>query len=110
MNKTDRKQLIVIWGFVAFLFAAIVIAYSVYVNTPVKASEAVSGCPAGQTQIGTENGQPICRITPTGCPYGDSIPLDMCDKFKPEEQPVQKETQKPSQKSIENPIASCSGK
>lgn len=23
------------------------------------------------------------RPDPTGCPYGDSIPLDACDKFKP---------------------------
>jgi hypothetical protein len=26
------------------------------------------------------------RIPVTGCVYGDSIPMDMCDKFKPEVQ------------------------
>jgi len=28
------------------------------------------------------------RIPVTGCVYGDSIPMDMCDKFKPEVQQV----------------------
>lgn len=38
-------------------------------------------CPEGQTPIG--NG--ACRQTPTGCPYGDSIPMDMCSKFEPKQ-------------------------
>ena len=46
-------------------------------------------CPAGSYDIGiTKDGDPICKLEPTGCPYGDSIPMDMCDKFKPVE-PVQ---------------------
>lgn len=50
------------------------------------------GCPTGQFQAGSANGVPICRIEPTGCPYGDSIPLKDCKKFeqpKPKVQPVQ---------------------
>ena len=31
-------------------------------------------CPAGQEPIGDGN----CRITPTGCPYGDSVPMEEC--------------------------------
>ncbi len=39
-------------------------------------------CPAGSYAIGKEeNGDEICHLEPTGCPYGDSIPLgDLCDK------------------------------
>lgn len=36
-------------------------------------------CPAGTTLVDYENGdkqKPICKGEPTGCPYGDSIPLD----------------------------------
>lgn len=47
-------------------------------------------CPAGSYDIGiSKDGSPICKLEPTGCPYGDSIPMDMCDKFKPEVEPVQ---------------------
>lgn len=47
-------------------------------------------CPNGSYQIGKEEGtnKPICKLEPTGCPYGDSIPLDQCDKFKPQEKPT----------------------
>lgn len=42
-------------------------------------------CPAGSYEIDrTEDGKPICKAEPTGCPYGDSIPLGAeCDKHKP---------------------------
>jgi hypothetical protein len=32
-------------------------------------------CPAGTYNIGTTN-EPVCKNEPTGCPYGDSIPVD----------------------------------
>ncbi len=43
-------------------------------------------CPNGSYPIGydDETGAAICKKEPTGCPYGDSIPMDMCDKFKPQ--------------------------
>lgn len=41
------------------------------------------GCPDGSYNIGTKDGvNPICKLEPTGCPYGDSIPMEDCDKFK----------------------------
>ncbi len=42
-------------------------------------------CPVGSDEIGIdENGDPICKAHPTGCPYGDSIPLGPeCDKHNP---------------------------
>lgn len=47
-------------------------------------------CPAGSYDIGiSKDGSPICKLEPTGCQYGDSIPMDMCDKFKPQVEPVQ---------------------
>ena len=43
--------------------------------TPVSATTA--GCPDGSYNIGTKDGvNPICKLEPTGCPWGDSIPLD----------------------------------
>lgn len=33
-------------------------------------------CPAGSYPIDHKDGAPICKAEPTGCPYGDSIPLD----------------------------------
>lgn len=37
----------------------------------------ISSCPDGSYEITREKtGDPICKLEPTGCPYGDSIPLD----------------------------------
>lgn len=53
-------------------------------------------CPAGSYYIGLEkNGQPICKLEPTGCPYGDSIPLDSPKCAPP---PVQKPAPEPAPK------------
>lgn len=42
-------------------------------------------CPDDSYEIGREtNGSAICHLQPTGCPYGDSIPLGLdCDKAAP---------------------------
>lgn len=41
-------------------------------------------CPAGTTMVNGDD-RILCKITPTGCPYGDSIPLGAdCDKHAPE--------------------------
>ena len=53
------------------------------------------GCPDGSYNIGTKDGvNPICKLEPTGCPYGDSIPLDSpkCAP-SPEELAKQKESE-----------------
>lgn len=44
-------------------------------------------CPAGSYNIGiSKDGSAICKLEPTGCPYGDSIPLGAdCDKHAPVE-------------------------
>jgi hypothetical protein len=44
-------------------------------NAPVPPKE----CPAGTFLVSYENGdqqKPICKGEPTGCPYGDQIPVD----------------------------------
>lgn len=50
-------------------------------------------CPAGSYPISGKNEELICKLEPTGCPYGDSIPLEFCDKFKPAEPEVVHEEQ-----------------
>ena len=41
-------------------------------------------CPVGSYEIGSKDDvQPICKLEPTGCPYGDSIPMEDCDKHAP---------------------------
>lgn len=44
-------------------------------------------CPVGSYPIGMEKEQLLCKIEPTGCPYGDSIPMDSCDKHAPKPKP-----------------------
>jgi hypothetical protein len=39
----------------------------------------------------------FCRPEPTGCVYGDSIPLEICDKFKPVENKQQPASTPPVQ-------------
>jgi hypothetical protein len=51
-------------------------------------------CPEGSYLVGykSKDAGYICKLVPTGCPYGDSIPMDNCNKFKPAEpKPVKEE-------------------
>lgn len=45
-------------------------------------------CPEGTYLLGYKDDTraAICKLNATGCPYGDTIPLDQCDKFA-EQQP-----------------------
>ena len=46
-------------------------------------------CPEGSYEIGERDGEAICKLEPTGCPYGDSIPLGPdCDKAKANQEPT----------------------
>lgn len=48
-------------------------------NAPSGYYEGDDGCPDGSYNIGTKDGvNPICKLEPTGCPFGDSVPLDKC--------------------------------
>lgn len=43
---------------------------------PKTAAPAPKQCPAGSYRIGGTDSEPVCKAEPTGCPYGDSIPVD----------------------------------
>lgn len=58
-------------------------------------TKAQSTCPAGTYDTGiSKTDVPLCKIIPTGCPYGDSIPMDYCDTVKPKKttEPVKTKT------------------
>lgn len=81
MRRKDKIQLIIIWGLALLLWLGGYIALSLYTSTPAGAAPLESRCPAGSYEIGEKDGQAICKLEPTGCPYGDSIPLGPeCDK------------------------------
>ncbi len=65
-----------------------------------------SKCPAGSYDIDiTKDGNPICKLEPTGCPYGDSIPLGPdCDKHDPNLNQPLITAPEPA------PVAECGGK
>lgn len=43
---------------------------------PKTTAPAPKQCPAGSYRIGGTDSEPVCKAEPTGCPYGDSIPVD----------------------------------
>lgn len=47
-------------------------------------------CPEGTYNIGIyKTDEPLCKIIPTGCPHGDSIPMEKCNTFEtPEDQTI----------------------
>lgn len=63
---------------VATLVAGLLIGGATMISLQVMADEPAATCPAGSYEIGRkeQGGNPICKLEPTGCPYGDSIPLD----------------------------------
>lgn len=95
------------------LFATALIAALVFVAVMTSrvgsTEQQPATCPAGSYNIGiSKDGSPLCKLEPTGCPYGDSIPMDMCDKFKPQVvEPVQ-----PVEQPITEPTkpVECGGK
>jgi hypothetical protein len=67
---------------VKYMSVGFIIVWGVIIFTKVSAEPAT--CPSGSYEIDREKtGEPICKLDPTGCPYGDSIPLGPeCDKHK----------------------------
>ncbi len=92
MSRFD-KGLIVFTVINVTVCGFILLANSKVQYTPqaTAAPAPVQQCPAGSYEIDRkDDGQPICKLEPTGCPYGDSIPLGPeCDKHAPQSEPVQ---------------------
>lgn len=62
----------------AIFIILISLTTAMFINRSGKAEEP-SVCPAGSYDMGDG----YCKLEPTGCPYGDSIPMEDCDKFAP---------------------------
>lgn len=92
-----------------FLVIGVTIVLPTNMRTqPAQASQTAIDCPPGSYNIGiSKTDEPLCKIEPTGCPYGDSIPMDMCDKFAPQpEQLAPVDQPKPEQPTV----VQCGGK
>lgn len=66
---------------------AITLVLIISITTIVRA-DSNQECPEGTYNIGiSKTDEPLCKIIPTGCPHGDSIPMEKCNTFEtPEDQ------------------------
>ena len=105
----------------ALLVSLLLVGVTVALPVDTKPQEAKANtsnpCPAGSYLIGykdEENTQPLCKLEPTGCPYGDSIPLGPeCDKHAPgtaEKQQAIAEHDAPFNTAQPTQAAQCGGK
>lgn len=110
--KATLKRIIII-------AAAILLALWVYNNLGLAEAQDAPAktCPAGSYDIGiSKDGDPICKLEPTGCPYGDSIPLGPeCDKHaesQKEGSPVwdRWESTPQVQSAVDEPVIEIQGK
>ena len=69
-------------------------------------------CPTGSYEIGREHdGAAICHLEPTGCPYGDSIPLDSPKCAPSPEELAQQQAQAAEQQALDAmPVQEFEGK
>lgn len=83
MSKKSTNKIFSILAVAGYALLAIA-ALMYYLYTNVNAAKPPTNCPSGSYQIAVDDqGNPVCKQDPTGCPYGDSIPMDMCAKFGP---------------------------
>ena len=70
-------KLILKLGVVALIVLTLLSWFNV-IEVDSEETPVVATCPEGSYEIGRkeEDGEPICKLEPTGCPYGDSIPVD----------------------------------
>lgn len=85
------KAINIFWS---VLLTLLLLPTAIYLGSIVKASAVQSTvvCPPNSTPLA--NG--LCKDEPTGCPYGDSIPLDSPKCVAPNDIPVQVETSEPA--------------
>ncbi len=75
--KSDPFAMISFWILIFFLL----FLGGFFNNKEAGASIVETKCPAGQYEID----EGVCKSEPTGCPYGDSIPVDDPKCAPPEE-------------------------
>ena len=77
------KKLLIIIGAVVLIFWLLA---QLGITSAQQVEEPVSRCPEGSYEISGKNeDEVLCKLEPTGCPYGDSIPLGPdCDKHAPQ--------------------------
>lgn len=65
--------------FVLAIIAGLTVGFTSGKSQPASAAND-DGCPAGSYNIGSKEpgGEPICKLEPTGCPWGDSVPMEKC--------------------------------
>lgn len=86
MTKHSSQSTYRIFLFKVLLALVALTLFTLYMSSKTSATQAT--CPKGSYDIGISDktGGPICKLEPTGCPYGDSIPFGPdCDKHKPVE-------------------------
>ena len=74
VSKFDKGLLI--FTVLHIIAAVLIVSYYSKPHNPASAAPPAHTCPAGTYEIGREGNYPICKNEPTGCPYGDSIPVD----------------------------------
>ena len=73
-----KVKLTVLAVFVIAILAGLTVGFTSGKSEPASAANG-DRCPAGSYEIGSkEDDQPICKLEPTGCPWGDSVPMDKC--------------------------------
>lgn len=73
----SKIKLSIIAVFVISIIAGLTIGFTSGKSEPANAAVG-DRCPAGSYEIGDRDGQPICKLEPTGCPWGDSVPMEKC--------------------------------
>lgn len=65
------------------LFILVLILLVIYITANLKVfGQEESRCPEGTYDIGiSKTDEPLCKIKPTGCPKGDSIPMIQCNEI-----------------------------
>lgn len=77
---TDNQRLVFWLGINLVLIIIVSLVFSGLFGVRAEANP----CPPGSYLVDYKApDRPICKLDPTGCPFGDSIPMEHCSKFDP---------------------------
>jgi hypothetical protein len=77
------------------IFTVVLVLITIILARAITLADTVK-CGSGNYDAGG-----FCKAEPTGCPYGDSISLDMCDKFAPVQEPAPEPTITPVPETVD---------